>query len=83
MVTKDSEYDFINPDHYKGSVSGFNMDAIDIMEKVFGKEEVMQWCIMTAFKYRLRLGKKPNESIERDLQKEEWYLKKAQELSDK
>ena len=35
---------------------------------------------MTAFKYRMRVGTKPDNSVEQDLQKERWYLNKAKEL---
>ena len=35
---------------------------------------------MTALKYRMRMGTKPDNSIEQDLAKERWYLNKAQEL---
>lgn len=38
---------------------------------------------MTAFKYRMRVGLKPNNTIEDDLQKEMWYLRKAKELGNK
>lgn len=35
---------------------------------------------MTAFKYRMRMGTKPENTIEQDLEKEKWYLAKAREL---
>lgn len=35
---------------------------------------------MTAFKYRMRVGKKPGQPVERDLEKAKWYEDKAIEL---
>jgi hypothetical protein len=35
---------------------------------------------MTAFKYRMRAGKKPDQPIERDMEKAKWYDNKANEL---
>ena len=40
-------------------------------------------CEMTALKYRMRLGLKPENPIEQDLEKEKWYLNKANELRNK
>jgi hypothetical protein len=37
---------------------------------------------MTAFKYRMRAGAKPDNPIEQDLAKERWYLAKAEELKE-
>ena len=45
---------------------------------IFGRESTRQWCVMTAFKYRMRLGLK--DDIQQDLAKEQWYLNKAKEL---
>lgn len=50
------------------------------MVSIWGKEKVADWCEITAFKYRMRMGTKPNNSIEQDLKKEQWYLNKAKEL---
>lgn len=49
-----------------------------MMVSIFGKEYTRMWCVMTAFKYRMRLGYK--DDINQDLAKEQWYLNKAKEL---
>ena len=36
---------------------------------------------MTAFKYRMRIGNKPDQPLERELAKAKWYEDKAKELS--
>jgi len=59
----------------------YDIETIDIMEKVFGVEKLIIWCTITAFKYRMRMGKK--DSINDDLFKENWYLEKAKELKNR
>ena len=71
------EYEHVNhPQHYNND--GF--ECIDMMERIWGSDATALWCEMTAFKYRMRVGTKPNNSIEQDLAKEQWYLNKVKEL---
>lgn len=69
------DYDHINPSHYKGS-----KEVIEMMVDIWGKEKVSTYCEINAFKYRMRLGKKPDQPIERDLGKARWYEEKAKAL---
>jgi len=70
------EYDYTNPSHYKlGSKETFEM-----MIDIWGKDAFIKHCEMTSFKYRMRVGTKPNEPIERDLSKAMWYESKAKQL---
>ena len=68
------EKDATNPDYYQN----FPIETIDMMIKIWGNEYVHYHCLMTAFKYRMRMGNK--ESITLDTAKENWYLDKAKEL---
>lgn len=77
-ASKQEIYDFINPDHYKSSSS--SKEVIDMMIDIWGIEAVMLHCEITAFKYRMRIGKKPGQSIENELNKALWYENKAKEL---
>ena len=71
------DYEMVeHPSHY----NTYSVETIDMMVRVFGKEKVADWCEITAFKYRMRMGTKPYNSIEQDLKKEQWYLNKAKEL---
>ena len=70
------EYDFVNPAHYQQ----FSVEVIDMMAAIWGKEATATHCEMCAFKYKLRAGSKPDQPIERDLEKAAWYLSKAKEL---
>jgi hypothetical protein len=69
-------YDFVNPEHYKQG----SMEVIDMMKLLWGTEALILHCEMTAFKYRMRAGRKPDQSIERDLEKARWYDDKAKKL---
>lgn len=74
------EYEMVNhPQHY----NNYDVEVIDMMEKIFGKEETAVFCKLNAFKYRMRAGTKPNTPVEEDLKKEKWYLNKKKELDNK
>lgn len=70
------EYDYVNPNHYKS----FSIECIDMMVSIWGKEKVATYCEINAFKYKMRLGEKPDQPVDRDLDKANWYLNKAKEL---
>ena len=74
------EYDYVNPTHY---LQDDGRQTWERMVDRWGKEDVALWCKITAFKYQERLGKKPNEDVEREKKKIDWYLNKAKELSNK
>lgn len=65
-----------HPSHY----NTYSYECIDMMRKIWGNDTTAQWCEMTAFKYRMRVGSKPDNPIDQDLAKEKWYLDKAREL---
>ncbi len=71
-------YDFVNPEHYKQG----SMEVIDMMKLLWGTEALILHCEMTEFKYRMRLGRKPDQPTDRDLQKALWYQEKAKKLRD-
>lgn len=71
-------YEYVNhPQHY----NNYDMEVIEMMEKIFGRQATKSFCLLSAFKYRMRAGTKPNIPAEQDLAKEQWYLNKAKELS--
>jgi hypothetical protein len=79
-VQTKEEYDYINPQHY---VQDDGRQTWERMLDFWSLEQVALWCEMTAFKYKDRMGKKPNEDVERETKKIEWYENKAKELKDK
>ena len=69
-------YDHINPDYYKNN----SKEVWEMMIDIWGKEAFINHCEMTAFKYRMRLGNKSSQPLERDLEKAKWYEDKAKKL---
>ena len=65
-----------HPDHYKKD----GKECIDVMLEDFGKDAVVAFCKLNAFKYRWRAGMKEGNSSEQDLAKAEWYENKADSL---
>lgn len=77
---KETEYEYVNhPKHY----NNYDVEVIDMMERIFGVYETYAFCKLNAYKYRMRAGTKPNIDVQQDLDKEQWYLNKAKELKDK
>lgn len=73
----DYEYEYVNhPSHY----NLYDIEVIEMMRRIWGEDNTKLWCEMTAFKYRMRMGTKPGEPVEKDLNKEKWYLKKSKDL---
>lgn len=70
------QYDMINPNHYKK----WSVEVIEMMERIWGVQKTIDYCEMTAFKYKMRAGDKPGQPLEQELNKAQWYLNKAQEL---
>lgn len=69
-------YDFVNPTHYKKN----SIEVIDMMVAIHGPAKVADYCEITAFKYRMRMGHKPDQPIEREMEKVNWYEAKAVQL---
>lgn len=63
-----------HPAHY----NQYPIEVIDMMTVIFGREATFHFCLLNAFKYRMRAGNKSN--LQEDLEKETWYLDKAKEI---
>lgn len=71
-----AESDPINhPAHYTYG----KRECIDEMEILFGREAVISYCRLAAYKYKYRAGHKGDPAL--DYAKADWYLGKAQMLS--
>jgi hypothetical protein len=66
-----TQYDYIKPNHYK--LWEDMEDTFEPHKKLLTKEEYIGFLRGNILKYQLRLGKKPNEPVERDLKKIEVY----------
>ena len=74
------KYENVNhPEHY----NNYDVEAIEMMERIWGPEETAIFCKLNAFKYRMRMGTKPTSPVEEDIKKEKWYIKKYHELLNK
>lgn len=77
MSNKTNDYEHVNhPQHY----NNYSKEVIDMMIDIYGIQNTITFCEMNAFKYRMRMGTKPDNDIQQDLNKEKWYLNKAHEL---
>ena len=76
-LAEDEQYERVNhPQHY----NNYRDEVIVMMEKIWGLDALIDFCEMNAFKYRMRMGTKPDNPIEQDMEKERWYLNKMREL---
>lgn len=64
-----------HPAHYADSCS---LECLQVMEVTFGRQAVISFCMCNAFKYMWRYK---NKNGLEDLKKAEWYLNKAESLS--
>ena len=69
--------DNINPSHYKH----MEKEVWEMMVDIWGEEAAMKHFEMSAFKYRMRAGRKNNH--EEDIKKAMWYEDKCKELKGK
>lgn len=77
---ENEKYEMVNhPTHY----NNYDVEVIEMMRKIWGDEAVATWAKLTAFKYRMRMGTKPDNSIQQDLDKENWYLNEMKKLQNK
>ena len=72
----DKEYDYINPTHYKNG----DKEVWEMMVELWGKDLFISFCEMNIFKYRMRIGKKPENSILQEMNKIKWYEEKVKQL---
>jgi len=76
FVDQDGKYNYVEPDHYQS----FTIEVIDMMEAIWGRAATANYCELCAFKYKMRAGDKPKESMKNDMLKAKWYLNKMKEL---
>lgn len=73
----EQKYEMVNhPTHY----NNYDKEVIEMMIDIWGKDETAIFCKLNAFKYRMRMGTKPDNDIEQDINKEKWYLEKFNQL---
>lgn len=78
--SEQSEYDYVNPSHYRLWHS--MDDTFIIHKKVLSREEYIGFLKGNILKYQMRLGRKPGESVEREIGKIETYQKQLKEIEE-
>ena len=74
----DKHTDVVNhPAHYELS----RFECIEVMEEVFGREALKNYCLIAAFKYLWRCDRKGKKT--EDIEKARWYLGKYIELEER
>ena len=66
-----------HPEYYNRA--GRKECIIEMLEK-YGKDKVIAFCELNAYKYDYRKGLKDGNTEEQDKQKSKWYQDKAEEL---
>ena len=70
-------YEYVNhPNHY----NRYSIEAVEMARRIWGDKALITAAEITAFFYRMRLGLKPDVSVEQDLNKEEFWLNYAKQL---
>ena len=69
----------VRPDHYKQN----NKEVWEMMLDIWGPGAFIAYCEINAFKYRMRAGHKPNNPIEQEIKKANWYEQKAIEIAER
>lgn len=70
MSNSIEKYEMVeHPQHYQ-----LYEEVVEMINKVAGPFVASMWCKWNGFKYRMRMGTKPNNPIEQELGKEKKYL---------
>ena len=70
------KYDNVNPSHYKDG----DKEVWEMMIDVYGLDAYLNFCLLNAFKYRMRAGKKQGADYSDDIKKAIWYETQAKKL---
>lgn len=72
-------YEMVNhPSHY----NRYPIEAVEMARRIWGDSAMKTAAEITAFFYRMRLGLKPENSVEQDLAKEEFWLDYARRIDE-
>lgn len=64
-------YEMVNhPSHY----NRYSVEAVEMARRIWGDEALKTAAEITAFFYRMRMGLKPDNSVQQELNKEEYWL---------
>jgi len=73
----EENYEMVNhPSHY----NRYPIEAVEMARRIWGDQAMKTAAEITAFFYRMRLGLKPENSVEQELAKEEFWLDYAKKM---
>ena len=76
----EENYEMVNhPSHY----NRYTIEAVEMARRIWGDEAMNTAAEITAFFYRMRLGLKPENSVEQELAKEDFWLSYAKKIEHK
>lgn len=76
-MNEDNKYEMVNhPNHY----NRYSIEAVEMARRIWGDEAMKTAAEITAFFYRMRMGLKPENSVQQELEKEEFWLNYAKNL---
>ena len=77
-MAEEKNYEMVNhPSHY----NRYPIEAVEMARRIWGDEAMKTAAEITAFFYRMRLGLKPENSVQQELAKEEFWLNYAQKMA--
>lgn len=79
MAEENKNYEMVNhPNHY----NRYSVEAVEMARRIWGDEALITAAEITAFFYRMRMGLKPENSVQQELDKENFWLNYAKKLRD-
>lgn len=81
-MSEKTNVDLSQVDHPKHYQQDGRLECLEEMLLMFGKENVITWCRMTAYKYYYRAGNKEHESADKDRAKAMFYLNYVKKLQE-
>jgi len=69
-MPESEDYDYVKPKHYR---LWKGMQTFELHRSLLTEEEFIGYCKGNIIKYQMRMGKKPGESVEREISKIETY----------
>ena len=78
-MAEEKNYEMVNhPNHY----NRYSVEAVEMARRIWGDEALITAAEITAFFYRMRMGLKPENSVQQELDKENVWLNYAKKLRD-
>ena len=76
-MEENKTYEMVNhPNHY----NRYSVEAVEMARRIWGDDALITAAEITAFFYRMRMGLKPENSVQQELDKENFWLNYAKKL---